>query len=60
MSEQVNNNLALEQKIEKLKEMIEEYTSSTNRNQLEKSEKLRQKLRYLEYYQSYDLGTCPQ
>ena len=60
MSEQVNSNLALEEKIEKLKELIEEYAGSSNRNQIEKSEKLRQKLRYLEYYQSYDLGTCPQ
>merc|ERR1711874_275078 len=50
----------LEEKILKLKELIEDSSNSSNQNQLEKREKLQQKLRYLEYYQSYDLGACPE
>ena len=50
----------LEEKILKLKELIVDSSNSSNQNQLEKREKLQQKLRYLEYYQSYDLGACPE
>ena len=63
MSDQVNNNLAensLQDKIEKLMELINECATSQNRQQLDKCEKLQQKLRYLQYYQSYDLGPCPE
>ena len=50
----------LEEKILKLKELISESSNSFNQNHLDKCEKLQQKLRYLEYYQSYDLGACPE
>ena len=63
MSEEINDSQAgktLEEKILKLKELIEDYSTSSNQNQLDKCEKLQQKLRYLEFYQSYDLGACPE
>ena len=63
MSEAINDSAAgktLEEKILKLKELIGDWSSSSNQNQLDKCEKLQQKLRYLEYYQSYDLGACPE
>ena len=54
----------LEDKILKLKELIEDCSNSSKQNksdnQLDKCEKLQHKLRYLEYYQSYDLGACPE
>ena len=63
MSEEINASQVgktLEEKILKLKELIVDSSNSSNQNQLEKREKLQQKLRYLEYYQSYDLGACPE
>ena len=63
MSEEITNSAVgktLEEKILKLKELIEDCFNSSNQNQLDKCEKLQQKLRYLEYYQSYDLGACPE
>ena len=62
MSEEINNNVtgkSLQEKIEKLRDLIQECSSSNTRKQQDKCDKLRQKLRYLEYYQSYDLGACP-
>ena len=51
---------SLEDKILKLKELLVECSTSTNQIQYDKREKLQQKLRYLEYYQSFDLGACPE
>ena len=63
MSEEINVSQVgktLEEKILKLKELIDDCSNSSNQNQLDKCEKLQQKLRYLEFYQSYDLGACPE
>ena len=63
MSEEINASQVgktLEEKILKLKELIDDCANSSNQNQFDKCEKLQQKLRYLEYYQSYDLGACPE
>ena len=63
MSEGITDSEAgksLEEKILKLKELLEDFSNSSNQNQHDKCEKLRQKLRYLEFYQSFDLGACPE
>ena len=67
MSEEITDSAVgktLEDKILKLKELIEDCSNSSKQNksdnQYDKCEKLQHKLRYLEYYQSYDLGACPE
>ena len=67
MSEEITDSAVgktLEDKILKLKELIEDCSNSSKQNksdnQYDKCEKLQHKLRYLEYYQSYDLGDCPE
>ena len=52
--------VTLDEKIEKLRKLIEESTSGDTKikhNQAEKAQKLRQKLRYLEYFKDYSVGT---
>jgi len=48
----------LDEKIEKLKKLIEENRGSTSYKQTVKTEKLQQKLRYLEFFKSYPLSSC--
>ena len=57
--ETLENSQTLGEKIEKLKTMIDECSGSGNAKQAEKVGKLRQKLRYLEFYRDYPLGPCP-
>ena len=52
--------VTLDEKIEKLRKLIEESTSCDTKikyNQAEKAQKLQQKLRYLEYFKDYSVGT---
>ena len=53
----------MEDKIEKLKLMISEDNKSgqnLSENQYNRKEKLQQKLRYLQFYASYPVRTCPE
>ena len=52
--------VTLDEKIEKLRQLIAEANSGNSKikhNQVEKIEKLQQKLRYLEYFKDYSVGT---
>jgi len=60
LSEETQGLSNLDEKIEKLKKLIEENHGSTSYKQIEKTEKLQQKLRYLEFFKSYPLSSCNQ
>ena len=52
--------VTLDEKIDKLRQLIAEANSGNSKikhNQAEKIEKLQQKLRYLEYFKDYSVGT---
>ena len=60
---EVKQSLSLNEKIEKLKQQIKDTNKpslKTSENQQNKELKLIQKLRYLEFYDSFDVGSCPE
>jgi len=65
LGQQAEANLSVDEKIKKLKCLIEETSNCKNSKpevswkQSEKVGKLHQKLRYLEFYRDYDIGPCP-
>ena len=54
--------ITIDDQIEKLRALIDDHSGSYNPsdNQWKRTEKLQHKLRYLEFFRSYEVDNCPE